>query len=320
MKYKDYYEILGVDKNATQDEIKKAYRKLAKKYHPDANKGDKAAEEKFKEISEAYEVLGNEEKRTKYDQFGRGFNFRGGDSFDPSQFGFGKNVRYEYRTAGDRGFSDFFNMFFGEGGIDIDEILSGLKAGRTGTGWNRGFAYDFPSKGEDIEAEIDITPEEAIAGTEKKVTLKGPGHERTLSFKIPKGITPGGKVKLSGQGMEGKNGGPKGDLYIKVNFKQGRFRINENNLEGIIRLSPWEAALGTETDYDTVDGRISVKIPAGIQSGDKIRVARRGYINDKGKRGDLLLEVRIVNPKPLSAREKELYRELERISEFKPQR
>ena len=115
MKYKDYYEILGVDKNATQDEIKKAYRKLAKKYHPDANKGDKAAEERFKEISEAYEVLGNEEKRAKYDQFGRGFNFRGGDSFDPSQFGFGKNVRYEYRTAGDRGFSDFSNDVFRRG-------------------------------------------------------------------------------------------------------------------------------------------------------------------------------------------------------------
>ena len=112
MQYKNYYEILGVEKNASQDEIKKAYRKLAKKYHPDANKGDSKAEERFKEISEAYEVLGNKGKRDKYDQFGNGFNFKGGENFDPSQFGFGRNVKFEYGSAGDSKFSDFFNIFW----------------------------------------------------------------------------------------------------------------------------------------------------------------------------------------------------------------
>ena len=173
MQYRDYYKILGVSKNATQDEIKKSFRKLAKKYHPDANPGDKKAEEKFKEVNEAYEVLGDPEKRKKYDRFG--VNFRNGMDFDPSQFG-----HYQYRTS-NSGFSDFFNMFFGDGGIDIDELFGGMRGFKTGytSGQHR-------YRGEDIEAEMHINPEEGMAGSEKTFSSNGSWYEDTFG-KNPEG-------------------------------------------------------------------------------------------------------------------------------------
>ncbi len=316
MKYKDYYEILGVGKNASQDEIKKAYRKLAKKYHPDTNKGNENFGERFKEISEAYEVLGNKEKREKYDQFGKGFNFHGGENFDPSAYGFGNNVKYEYRTASDNDFSDFFNMFFGGGGMDIDDIFSGRTSARVHrkkTGFGNGFAI----KGEDVEAEIEISLGEAFEEVEKKISLKGQGYDKTISFKIPKGIVEGGRVKLSAQGRPGTNGAANGDLLLRIKFKPGRFRVNALNLEGNVNLLPWEAALGAEIEYETLDGRIKVKIPKGVQTGNKIRVAGKGYIDKSGSRGDLFIEVRIMNPKPLWGVEKELYKRLGEVSKYK---
>jgi curved DNA-binding protein len=314
MEYKDYYRILGVDKSATQDEIKKAYRKIAKKYHPDARPGDKKAEEKFKEANEAYEVLGDPEKRKKYDQFGQSFNFTHGSSFDPSQFGFGKNVRYEYRTGGNSGFSDFFNLFFGGDSFDfnISDIF-----GRSGasSGFNAGgFTGNYPIRGDDVEAEIEITPEEGFTGTNKKITLKKERKDRTISFKIPQGIKEGEKIKLASQGNPGANGGANGDLYLKVKFKKGNYEVDGMNLLAPLDLMPWQAALGDEVLADTLDGKILVRIPAGIQTDSKIRVANKGYRDRKGNRGDLYFRIRIMNPISLSDKERELYRQLKAIS------
>lgn len=311
MQYKDYYEILGVDKKASQDEIKKAYRKLAKKYHPDAHPGDKKSEDKFKEANEAYEVLGDEEKRKKYDQFGQDGNFSNGYSFDPSQYGFGNNVRYEYRTSGNNGFSDFFNMFFGGDSFDSDGIFGGR-----GTGFRQ--QQNFSFGGEDSEAVIEITPEEGFSGTEKKVGLRTGNGEKTISFKIPAGIKQGEKIKLAGQGGMGMNGGKNGDLYLKINFKSGsNLELDGINLISTLELAPWDAALGAEVPFNTLDGRIAVKIPPGIQNENKIRVAGKGYKDRNGTRGDLYLKIKIVNPSVLSREQRELYEKLRLVSDGK---
>ncbi len=313
MKYRDYYEILGVDKKASQDEIKKAYRKLAKKYHPDAHPGDKAAEEKFKEANEAYEVLGNEEKRKKYDQFGSEGQFRNGADFDPSQYGFGNNVRYEFRQGNTGDFSDFFNMFFG-GGSPFDPFSSGSVFGR-GQGRQGSVPRSRQMPGQDNEALMEITPAEGFAGAEKRISLRTPSGERTISLRIPAGIRPGEKIKLSGQGGPGSNGGRSGDLYLGVEFtKDSGFELNGLDLEAAVPLYPWEAALGSEIPFNTLDGRISVKIPPRIQSGNKIRVAGRGYRDRSGARGDLYLKVTLVNPERLNSAQLELYEKLSRIS------
>jgi len=313
VKYRDYYEILGVSKNASQDEIKKAYRKLAKKYHPDTHPGDKQAEEKFKEVNEAYEVLSDPEKRKKYDQFGNEWQFANGADFDPSQFGFGKNVRYEFRSGGNSGFSDFFNMFFGDsdpfGAFDIDSFFGG-RTGKSRSGFTQG-----RMKGEDSEAVLEITPEEGFAGVEKRFSIRTPEGEKTISLKIPAGIMPGEKIKLSGQGRPGFNGGPNGDLYLQIKFRSdSEFELKGLDLEKQIELYPWEAALGSTLTVKTPDGRISVKIPAGIKADGKIRIAGKGYKNRSGSRGDLYLRVKLVNPEVLDKRQLKLYEELMKIS------
>ena len=312
MEYKDYYKILGVDRNASQEEIKKKYRQLAKQYHPDAHQGDKKAEEKFKEINEAYEVLGDEEKRKKYDALGQGFNFQDGFNFDPSQFGFGKNYRYEYRTTGgNNNFSDFFNMFFGDGAFDFNDILNGLRRGS-------GFSGNLRVDGEDVNTDISITPEEGYKGLEKKITIKMNGSEKTISFKIPAGIKDGEKIKLTGQGKPGVNGGRNGDLYLNVKFKaSNKFELKDMNLLSTIDLYPWDAVLGKEMYFETMEGKILVKIPPGIQTDSMVRISGQGYRDRKGQRGDLLLRVRIVNPAVLDSNERELYKRLKEIHEKK---
>lgn len=308
MKYRDYYEILGVDKKAGQDEIKKAYRKLAKKYHPDAHPGDKSAEEKFKEANEAYEVLGDAEKRKKYDQFGMEQQFSNGYDFDPSQYGFGNNVRYQYGSAGSD-FSDFFNMFFGGGSFNTEDLFG---HGRTRTGRS---AAGRPVKGEDSEAVISVTVQEGFGGAEKRVSLRTAGGDRTISFKIPPGIRNGEKIKLSGQGGPGFNGGRNGDLYLTVEITSGGgFELDGENLLASMDMMPWEAALGAEIPFDTLDGRILVKVPAGIQTDNRIRVAGKGYRTRSGARGDLYIKARIVNPRVLSDKQRELYEKLKQTA------
>jgi curved DNA-binding protein len=308
MKYKDYYQVLGVDKNASSEEIKKAFRKLAKKFHPDANQKNIKAEEKFKEINEAYEVLGDQEKRKKYDKFGGQNDFQNGYDFDPSQYGFGNNTRYSYTTTNADNYSDFFNAFFGGNGMDFDSIFNN----HSGTKYSSRESGSFvrSTKGEDVEAVIEISPEEGLLGTEKKVTFRGSKGEKTLTFKIPKGVRDGEKIKLKSQGESSIYGGEHGDLYLIVKFKEGKYILEGNDLLKELDLLPWDAALGGEINVETPDDKILVKIPPGIQTGSKIRLSKKGYIDRNNNRGDLYLKIRIVNPSVINSRTKELYEKL----------
>lgn len=300
LKYRDYYEILGVNKSASQDEIKKNFRKLAKKHHPDANPNNKTSEEKFKEISEAYEVLGDAEKRKKYDDLASDVKFQNGHDFDPAQAGYG-NVKYERSSTSENDFSDFFNAFFGGSTTNMDDIFGkGTSGGRR----VRSFAQD----GGDHEAEISITLKEAFHGEEKKISIRNGATDKTISFKIPAGIKAGEKIKLSRQGETGINGGKNGDLFMKVSFiEDGKFRVKGLDLETTLDLLPWDAGLGSEVTVDTIDGKILVKTPVGIQTDGKIRVAGKGYRDMHGRRGDFYIRVRIVNPRVLSEKLKEEY-------------
>lgn len=319
MEYKDYYKTLGVEKTASQEEIKKAYRKLAKKHHPDANKGDGAAEAKFKEISEAYEVLGDEQKRKKYDAFGNQTQFTGGYDFDPAQYGFGGgNVRYEYARTGDR--SDFFNMFFSGA---FDDLFSAVRGNGGGTYYyqsgdniedlfmskrqQRKRAYD----GENIEAQISLTPQEGAAGVSKQITVKTESGTRTINFKVPAGVRDGETIRLKGQGQQGTGGGKSGDIMLTVRMeKSDKYSFDGDKLVMRADISPWDAALGTKLPVDTLDGRIMVNVPAGVQTGSKIRVAGKGYPFRGKARGDLFIEFRIKNPTILTSAQKKLYEQL----------
>lgn len=303
MQYNDYYKTLGIDKDASQEEIKKSYRKLAKKYHPDTNPGNKQSEDKFKQINEAYEVLGDPEKRKKYDTFGDEANFQSGSNFDPSSHGFGKNVRYEYRSGNAGDHSDFFNMIFGGGGFDFGEVFGGQ---------NRTYG------GQDIEAGIEITVEEGFRGTEKRVSLRSGSGDKSLSFKIPKGVKDGEKIRLKGLGDPGHNGGPNGDLLLQVRIvPDNRFALDGLDLITNLDIMPWDAALGSEQKVPTLEGKILVKVPAGIQSDGKIRVAGKGYTDRSGQRGDLYIKVRIVNPGYLTHEMKALYEKMKNLCKVK---
>ncbi|NLU31153.1 MAG: DnaJ domain-containing protein [Clostridiaceae bacterium] len=312
MQYRDYYEILGVPRDATQDQIKKAYRKLAKAYHPDAHPGSKEHEEKFKQINEAYEVLGNPENRRKYDQLGSRFNFANGFEFDPSQFGFG-NMRYEFRNANTSGFSDFFDMFFGPGGLNIDELLGNLRGtgfgGSTGSRFYSAGNYG-PMKGEDREYEIRIPITDGLKGAERRISIDTPNGRRTVEVKIPRGIQPGGKIRLQGLGGKGAAGRPNGDLYLVVRFLDDGLQLKGHDIIMDLPVYPWVAALGGEQTVNTPDGRIMVRVPEGIQSGGKIRIPGKGYYTPAGGRGDLFLSVRLVNPSRLTPKQRKLYEQL----------
>ncbi|NTW73012.1 MAG: J domain-containing protein [Eubacteriaceae bacterium] len=311
MKYKDYYEILGVKKEASQDEIKKTYRKLAKKYHPDANPGDKTTEGKFKDINEAYEVLGSEEKRKTYDNFGSQHHFNNGSDFDPSQYGYEGQPRYEYTSGEGADFSDFFKSFFGGGGgqfggsdFDMDGIFGGGSSRRRRSTSSR-------VNGEDQETEISVTPEEGFKGGTKKVTFQKGSETLSLNIKIPKGIKDGEKIRLTGQGGPGANGGKPGDLYLTIRMIKSRdLEIDGLNIYKKLDLYPWEAALGIKKEVQIFDDKLSVKIPAGIQSDKSIRLPGKGYIDRKGNRGDLFIKMRIMNPEKLTPELRELYEKM----------
>jgi curved DNA-binding protein len=303
LEFRDYYKILGVDKTSSQDDIKKAYRILAKRYHPDANPNSKISEDKFKQINEAYEVLGDVEKRIKYNDLTDQANCRDGSDFDPSQAGFRK-YRYNQREGTSEDFSDFFNAFFGGSSNGINDLFGERTTGNTR---NRAYAQD----GGDIEARITITPEEGFHGHKKRVILGDGISERTITFKIPAGIKQGEKIKLSGQGEPGSNGGKSGDLYIEVGFSEGgKVKISGLDLEMTLDLLPWDAALGSETTVNIIDDRILLKTPPGIQTGGKIRLAGKGYKDRNGNRGDLYIRVRIVNPRTLTKGMKDLFTEM----------
>ncbi len=294
MEYKDYYKILGVSKNASKEEIKRAYRRLAKKYHPDLNPGDKEAQEKFKDINEAYEVLSDDNKRRQYDAFGSTYNFTHGQHFDPSQFGFenfGNGFQYTYTTTGGEDFSDFFKMFFGGRDFNFKDIFGSNRKERAR---------------QTYETEIYITMEEGYKGTTKKISLNIGNENKKLSVKLPKGILPGKKIKIKGE-----KAGINGDVYLKVNF------IEEENrkLEGLDiyvkkDIYPWEAVFGTKIVVETMAGKLKVSIPENMVGGKKIRIPGKGYRDMKGNTGDLYIIANIVNPPNLTEEQRKLYQKL----------
>lgn len=309
MEYKDYYKILGLDRNASNKDIKKAYHKLARKYHPDVNPGDKEAEERFKEINEAHEVLSDPEKRKKYDQLGaswRQWQRTGAEpgGFDWSQWyaqpGSGR-VHVEYADlsdlfGGSGGFSDFFSAIFG-----------GLGS-RGGTTWGaRG--QPRAAQGRDYEQEVQITLEEAFSGTTRVLQKDG----RRLEVKIPAGVKTGSKVRMRGEGGEGFGSGAKGDLYLRVRVLPHRtFERKGDDLYREVSVDLYTAVLGGEVKVPTLTGGVMLKIPPGTPSGKRFRLKGQGMpsLKDTGKRGDLYARVQVHVPKNLTAKEKELFQQL----------
>lgn len=304
MEYRDYYKILGVDKNASDAEIKKEYRKLAKKYHPDLNPDDEVSANKFKEINEAYEVLSDKEKRKQYDMFGSNYNFTGGQNFDPRNFGFNGS----YTSSG--GFSDFFDMIFGgnsssssgfSGFGGFENIFGGGSFG--GNNFSNGYAQA-PQRNK-FETEIFISVEDAYNGMERDLYVNINNMPKKITVKIPKGITSGKKVKVKGEKFD-----IDGDILVKINIQDGDYRLEGVNLIKRVSIFPWEAYFGTTKVVETLSGKMKIKIPEKIESMKKIRIAKKGFVDLKGNTGDLFLEIVIDNPKNLSEEQIEIYRKL----------
>jgi curved DNA-binding protein len=317
VQFRDYYETLGVSKTASADEIKSAFRKLARKHHPDLAKAKEkaAAEEKFKQINEAYEVLSDPEKRSKYDQLGANWNQPGG--FQPAPDwgrggmpGGGKFRRYaggnggvEFEFGG-TGFSDFFEAFFGGG--------RGESAFSSGFGRRPATA----ERGQDVEADIMVTLEEALNGSTRQVSLRRSDAEKveTYQVKIPRGVHEGQRIRLAGQGEAGPGGGTKGDLFLRVRLaRHPDFSVEGNDLIHEATLEPWQVALGGEIQVPTLEGYRRLKIPAGTQSGQRFRLRDRGLPNTAGGRGNLYVVAQIKIPKKLSEAERALWQQLAKL-------
>ncbi|MGH9834487.1 MAG: DnaJ C-terminal domain-containing protein [Blastocatellia bacterium] len=339
VKFRDYYEVLGVARTASADEIKKAYRKLARKYHPDVNPGDKTAEEKFKELNEAYEVLSDPEKRKRYDQLGA--NWKAGADFTPPPDwagwtgGEGERGGFDFGEAfggarGAGGFSDFFEAFFSGG--------RGARGGRTGAG--------FTMRGSDVEAEIQLTLEEAHRGVTRTITFeaaercpdcggsgvkdnrpcptcRGAGHvrrQKSLEVTIPPGVRDGSVIRLAGQGEPGTGNAQAGDLFLRVRLKpHPLFRlVGDDDVEVELPVAPWEAVLGAKVNVPTLEGPVEMTIPTGTQAGQRLRLRGQGLNRRRGGRGDEYVRLKIVIPPKPTPKEKELFEKLAAESRFDP--
>jgi DnaJ-class molecular chaperone len=329
VKFKDYYEVLGVPRTATDEDIRKEYRKLARKHHPDVNPGDKSAEERFKEINEAYQALSDPEKRRKYDELGP--DWQAGSDFTPPPGWEGTG------RAGSRDFSDIFGNGGGQSGFsDFFEGLFGRRAG--------GVRAGFRSSGATIEAEIGLTLEEAHHGVRRGITFQasepcsncgGTGKKdgktcptcrgsgvvrrpKSLDVTIPAGVRDGSVIRLAGQGEPGVNGGPPGDLLLHVRIEPHPLfhLVDEDDLEVELPVAPWEAALGAKVLVPTLEASVELTIPAGTQGGRRLRLRGQGLSIRSGGRGDLYVRIRIVIPPKLTAKEKELFEKLAAESRF----
>ena len=308
VQFRDYYETLGVSKTASEDEIKSAFRKLARKYHPDVAKDKKAAEEKFKQINEAYEVLSDPEKRRKYDQLGENWNQPGGFQ-PPPQWGGGQSGGYRWGSGenggvefefGGTGFSDFFEAFFGGG------------RGRSAFG---GFGQrgTMAERGNDVEADIMVTLEEALHGSTRQVSLRRAGSTKTETYqvKIPRGVREGQRIRLAGQGEAGEGGGKSGDLFLRVRLaRHPDFSVEGSDLVHEVKIAPWQAVLGDQIIVPTLEGNARLKLPPGTQGGQRFRLRERGLPGVSGQRGDLYVVVQISVPKKLSEREREIWEQI----------
>jgi len=309
--FQDYYEVLGVARDAKPEEIRRAYRKLAARTHPDVSK-EPDAEERFKRVAEAYEVLKDEQKRKRYDALGE--NWESGQTFTPPPGWEG--VRFE-TGGGDfgdlGGFSSFFEQFFG-GGVDGDGSPAGYRTQRAPR----------PRAGRSVEANVTISLSDAYHGGTRSITLEttergadGRLHRATKSYdvKIPVGTTDGGTIRLKGQGGPGAGGGPAGDLYLRVRVAPDpRFRLDGHDLLATVDVAPHEAALGARVPVPTLDGEAQLALPAGAPSGRKLRMRGMGLPRRGGERGDLIVELRVVVPQELTDEERELYEQLAKIT------
>jgi curved DNA-binding protein len=312
VQFRDYYETLGVPKTATADEIRSAFRKLARKYHPDVAKDKKAAEEKFKQINEAYEVLSDPEKRQKYDQLGENWNQPGGFQSPPEWGGAQPGGGFYRHGTGDggvefefngTGFSDFFEAFFGGG--RGQSAFGGF--GQRAAGAERG---------SDVEADIMVPLEEALHGSKRTVSLRRAGSNKveTYQVKIPRGVREGQRIRLAGQGEAGERGGKSGDLFLRVRLaRHPDFTVQGSDLIHEAKIAPWQAVLGTELTVPTLEGNVRLKIPPGTQPGQRFRLRERGLPTSAGKRGDLYVEVQVAVPKKVTEKEKEIWAELARL-------
>lgn len=299
MIFKDYYRILELQTNRVSiDEIKNSYRELAKKYHPDVNIQNQKAEERFKDINEAYRVLSNPTARRKYDRMWN--NYIGNKR---------KKEYEESQRSSDSVFSDFFNMFFGNVREENKEVQKKNKK--------------VAVKGENIETEITVTIEEAYYGLQKKISLRAvDGNMKTFSVKVPAGIRNNEKIRLIGQGKEGQNGGKNGDLLIRIKIENSnKYRLHGCDIHTDLYLTPWEAALGARVKVASIDKEaVSLYIPAGMQSGEVVKIPQKGYKDGKGGRGDLVIEAKIVVPKMLTDEEKKSYEHMAKVSKFNPRK
>jgi curved DNA-binding protein len=317
--FQDYYEALEVPRTASQEDIRRAYRKLARKYHPDVNK-EPGAEDRFKQISEAYEVLRDEDKRARYDRLGEnwksGQDVSGASGFDEGfrsadRYG---DVRVDFGGAGFGGgdfsggdFSDFFEGLFGQRGR------------RSGPGAAGRGAFDgFATRGGDQEAVLELTLEEAAAGGKRRISL---GDGRDFEVEIPRGVRDGQRIRLTGQGSAGIGGGPSGDLFLRVRIKpHPRFRVEGRDLYVDLPVSPWEAALGAEVPVPTLTGSARLKIPPGSDTGRRLRLRGQGLPGPDGSSGDLYAVLAVHVPKRLTKKERELFEQLAATSRFDPRK
>jgi curved DNA-binding protein len=301
---RDFYEVLGVDRNADTDEIQRAYRKLVRAYHPDINK-DPGAEDRFKEISEAYAVLSDPEQRRRYDAFGHDFR-QVPPHVDPA----------DYARAGTRASGGTWRSAPAEGfgfgtDVDLDDLLSGMFGGRGRQRWG-------PVPGADQEAQLTLTVEEAYRGGRRAITLPG---GRRLDVTIPPGVTNGQRIRLAGQGGRGSDGAPAGDLHLIVQIADHpRYRVEGRDIHTTLPLAPWEAALGATVPIDTPGGEAKLKVPPGTSSGRRLRLRGRGMRNPSGPAGDFFAEVQIMVPVTLTDAERRLFEQLAAASRFDPRR
>jgi len=313
MEYKDYYDTLGVSSEASQDQIKRAYRKLARKYHPDVSQAADA-DHRFKEVGEAYEVLKDAEKRAAYDQLGSGWqqgqDFRPPPDWDDAGYDFsGGGYGGGYTTADAAHFSDFFETLFGGGGAGGYRTAGGPFAGR----------------GEDIDAKVSIDLEDAYRGATRQLTMQSPeatpdgrvtSRTRTLNVRIPKGVKQGQRIRLAGQGGPGL-GGEAGDLYLGVEFSPHRhYRVEGSDVYLDLPVAPWEAGLGATVKVPTPAGDVDLKIPAGSQQGRKLRLKGRGI--PAKPPGNLYVVLQIALPPADSRKAKKMYKQMQEEMDFNP--
>ncbi|MBD2021403.1 DnaJ domain-containing protein [Leptolyngbya sp. FACHB-36] len=320
--FKDFYAILGVTKTASADDIKKAFRRLARKYHPDMNPGDKAAEARFKEVSEAYEVLSDSEKRQKYDRFGQYWK-QAGPQPGSSPFGSGNpfggnsnsNVDFDSFEFGEYGsFDDFINALLGRMGNDSGFGRSSTNY-RTSTSTATGFDTT-PGVGLDSEATLTLTLSEAFQGVQKRLSLSSEEFE----VRIPAGAKPGSRIRVRGKGQFSPYyTSQRGDLYLTIEIAPHPFfQFEGENLVCEAAIAPDEAVLGTQIEVPTPDGPVTMNVPAGIRSGQSLRLRGKGWRNPKGGRSDQLVRVVIVAPKDISPTEKEYYEKIRSLRTFDP--